>query len=734
MPWLAALALAVALALALLYAWRERRRTQRRHTSELHAAGERLRLALQGSHSEFWDFDLAHGTLRRLQAADGAAPVVEQTLQLDAWREKMIHPDDRTRVEAALQAHLDGRTAHLAAEHRQRDASGHWRWVRWSAQVVERDTDGRPLRLAGTLRDIEQQRQQRQQQRIAGQVIQGMAEAVVVTDPEFRFVSCNPAFTRIVGYAEAEIRGRSTALLNSHRHSPALYRHVREMVIHQGSWRGEMWQRCKDGTEFLSWMDITSVPGVQRRHSHHVFVMSDITERKRVEQELRYLANYDPLSGLPNRTLLLQHLEQAIAISRRTTRQLAVLFIDLDRFKQVNDALGHEIGDRMLQAAGARLRANVRPGDVVARLGGDEFCVVAEDIAGTSQATTLAATLVQSFTAALRLDTGQELLTSPSIGVALFPAHGDDATTLLKSADTAMYQAKSEGRNTWALYSAEMEERARRHANLTAALRRALPRGELSLVFQPQLDLRSWQVTGVEALLRWRSEAFGDVPPTRFVPLAEEAGLVGDIGEFVLEEACATLARWRRSAPLDALTMAINVSAAQLLSSRLNARLEDVLARHALPAGTLVLELTEGVVMTRTETSLRNLHALKETGVGIAIDDFGTGYSSLAYLKRLPVDALKIDRDFITDVPGGIGGEYAIASSIIGIGHSLAVAVIAEGVETFAQIVYLERQGCDQIQGHWLSPPLPAGECLEFIRNHSPASRPQFPFPRRVGR
>lgn len=718
------LALLLALAAFALY---RHRATLVRHRRELIDYDQRLRLALWGSGDRFWDYDVVQGRLSRIVAAHPNQREPDENLDFNDWSATAIHPDDLGRLRRRAQAHLHGDADRFESEHRVRSESGEWHWVRSRGQVVERDAGGQPVRMAGTTHDLAKERADLQQRRIAAWVIRSMAEAVVVTDLEFRFVTVNPAFTRMFGYSHAETRGRDAHLLDGDHHSASVYDDIRALAREHGTWRGELWQRRKDGEDFLCWLEINAVKDADNNLSHYVGVLSDITERKRAEQELRYLASYDPLSGLPNRTSMQQHLSAAIREAAVANLKVAVLFIDMDRFKQVNDAMGHSIGDRMLGAAGARLRGQLRASDMVARLGGDEFGVVLDNIGDAEAATKAARMLVHAFHRPLVLDSGQELLTSPSIGIALYPDHGKSAAELLKFADTAMYQAKSGGRNTWMLYTSAMEARARKQASLVTELRQALGNGELSVLYQPQLDIDDWRITGAEALLRWHSPLLGEVPPSTFIPLAEDAGLIADIGEFVISSACATLADWRQ-AGLGDLAMAVNISSAQLLSTRLYKHLTETLEQHRIPARRLVLELTEGLVMSRAEISLHNLGELKALGIALAVDDFGTGYSSLAYLKTLPVDTLKIDKSFVSDITHDPSDEV-ITRTIINIGHALGLRVVAEGVETVEQLAYLAEQDCDAIQGHWLSRAVSARNCLALMQRHDPEAKPDLTVP-----
>jgi diguanylate cyclase (GGDEF)-like protein/PAS domain S-box-containing protein len=571
--------------------------------------------------------------------------------------------------------------------------------------------------MCGTARNIMGTRAADREHRIAQEVIRSMTEALTVTDLEFRFVSVNPAFTRMTGWREHEVIGRVASILNCSQHPPEHYLAMREALERNGHWRGELWQRRKDNEEFLCWLELTEVRDASGARTHFVGVLNDITDRKRAEQELRYLANYDTLTGLPNRTLLSERLGHAIIRARRGNRKVAVLFLDLDRFKHVNDSMGHAAGDRMLKAAGSRLRHVVREGDTVARLGGDEFTVVLEDVAGNLEAEHIAQKVIAAFDQPLELDNGQEVVITPSIGISFYPDHGQVPTDLLKFADTAMYQAKERGRRTYMVYTEAMDAAARLRATTVAALRKALERNEFSLVYQPKLSLLDERVTGVEALLRWRSEDLGNVPPTSFIPIAEETGMIIEIGDWVVSQACAQLARWRDAGVRD-VTMSVNVSVLQLLRGELTQRLCDILAEHDIAPNQLELELTESMVMANAEQSITTLRQLKAVGVTLAIDDFGTGYSSLSYLKRLPIDTLKIDKEFVGDITTDPDDE-AITATVITMAHSLGLNVVAEGVESAEQVEYLREQGCDEIQGHWLSLALGPDQCLSFLRDRA---------------
>ncbi len=723
--WLLYALIGLLLALLVVRALHNRRLRERTHTDELRRREEHLKMALWGSGDDFWDLDVAAQTLRRLNAQTISEHPQGNQISVSHWRNSVIHPDDLVDVEQRMREHILGRTAHFESEHRIHTAEGVWTKVLARGKVVERDAVGHATRVAGTARDITQMDHAERERRIAGEVLNAMAEAVTVVDLDFRFVSVNNAFSTISGYAEEEVIGLSSALLDSSQHPPQFYEQMRAVLEQTGHWAGEMWQRRKDGEEFLCAIEVVEVGEPGGKRVYFVAVLSDITERKRAEQELRYLANFDTLTGLPNRALLSERLARAIVRARRQDTLVAVLFLDLDRFKEINDSLGHSAGDRILKAVAARLQGIAGPADTVSRLGGDEFTLVIEDLTSAEGAFEVARRLLAAFAQPLVIDDRSEISITPSVGISLYPAHGLAPTDLLKHADSAMYQAKANGRNTYLVYTEAMETESRRRANLTAALRRALDRNEFQLLYQPRLSLTRGRITGVEALLRWHSEELGEVMPAAFIPIAEETGMILRIGEWVMREACRTLAQWQANG-LTEISVAINVSVLQLLRGNLPQLLNEVLATTGAPANRLELELTESMVMANAAETRSMLNQIRQLGVSLAIDDFGTGYSSLVYLKQLPIDTLKIDKEFIDDLTRDPDDE-AITTTIINMAHSLGLNVIAEGVESQDQLDFLRKHGCDEIQGYWLSPPLGDAHCQAFIKSWQHTRREPTP-------
>ena len=712
----------LAVAAALLYwAWRTMRRRrddELRHHAELRERDERFRMALWGSGDEFWDLDMRTHMMHRIGADQTFGGSYEQTIGDEKWLSEMVHPEDVPLLIERRLAHIEGRADVFESEHRIRGPDGEWAWRLSRGKIVEWDLDGQPLRARGTARNVTLAHIAERQHRIAAEVLNSMNEAVCVTDLEHRFVSANQAFVRMSGYAENEVVGQSIDLLHGAR-QPEAYSQMREGYLNHGHWRGEIWQRRKNGEEFLCWLEVSAVRDHLGRRTHYVSVMTDITERKRNEQDLRYLANYDTLTGLPNRSLLIERLVASIDRANHTTARVAVLFLDLDHFKHVNDSMGHSSGDLVLRAVGERLRTCVGESDIVARLGGDEFTLLIEGLRDIADAEVVAKRVIRALSSPLDIEGARELVVTTSIGVSVFPDHARGPMSLLKFADTAMYQAKEQGRNTYAVYTEAMDIAARRWADTAAALRRAVENRELQVVYQPKLSLATGKISGVEALLRWHSPELGDIPPSHFIPLAEQTGLIVELGNHVIRTACAQLKAWR-DIGLGDICIAINVSVLQLLRGELAGRLRRALAEFDLDPSLLELELTETMLMARAEQAVNTLDELKAIGISLAIDDFGTGYSSLSYLKRLPIDTLKIDASFVRDISTD-PDDRAITATIIRMAQSLQLTVVAEGVETQEQFEYLRDQGCHQIQGHWLAHPLAADACTEMLLAGSPS-------------
>jgi diguanylate cyclase (GGDEF)-like protein/PAS domain S-box-containing protein len=565
------------------------------------------------------------------------------------------------------------------------------------------------------LRTVAQNRRARQRIELLAKVFEHSGEAIMLTDHEHHIIDINPAFTRQTGYTRADVAGRQPAeVLTSSRTTPAEVEAIATAVRTQGQWRGEIWDRDKSGHEFPKWLSITVLRDAAGQVTHHISSSIDVTEVKQAEARMQHLAHHDTLTQLPNRVLLLARLEQAMAEARRAGDELAMLFIDMDRFKNINDTLGHQVGDGLLVEVGQRLRALVRDSDIVARLGGDEFVLVLGGVGdrGTAAATSVARKLIDALGRPYMVQ-GHELHSTPSIGIGIFPAHGDDPDTLMKNADTAMYQAKGAGRNNFQFFTPAMNAARGERLALEVGLRSAIERQQLSLHYQPQVDVATGRIVALEALVRWHHPELGWIPPLKFIPIAEDTGLIERIGACVLEVALAQVARWRAAGHAQ-LRVAVNLSAHQLRGDSFASTVAQSLHRHGLPGQALELEVTESVAMRDPARTAELLRQLRAFGVALAIDDFGTGYSSLAYLKQLPLSCLKLDRSFVMDIEHD-ANDAAICTATIQMAHSLGLAVVAEGVETVTQLDFLRRLGCDTVQGYYISKPMPAAESTAYL-------------------
>ncbi len=561
--------------------------------------------------------------------------------------------------------------------------------------------------------DISRRKDAEKHLRQAALVIENTPDCVVIMDASGLIQSVNPAFLSRTGYTLEDVLGRSPKLLQSGHHPPSFYLTMWQKIVSNGQWQGEIWNRRKNGEIYPEWLSIKVLKDDDLRITNYVAIYSDITTHQEVQARLHHLAYYDPLTGLPNRQLFTDRLGLALAQAQREHNLLGLIFVDLDRFKTINDTLGHGMGDRLLQQVGARLRGAVRQSDTIARIGGDEFTVILPALAQPEDAAAVARKILETLEPPLRIDQ-QELFVTASLGISLYPADGDTAESLIGRADIAMYRAKESGRNSYQFYRPDMSERFKHRLALESDLRRAVKNEELYFVYQPQFDIRSGRLAGVEALARWRHPEIGDIAPATFIPIAEDIGLIGQIGRWGLKRACCEAREWvgRDDGPF---RVAVNLSAHQLQDSEL----PRFLARAALDAGirtdSIALELTESVLMDGSPTTESTLRELTDMGVEIAIDDFGTGYSSLSYITRFSIDKLKIDRSFMRQIPGN-PNDSAIATMIIAMAHASNMRVTAEGVENRAQLNFLLEQGCDEMQGNFVGIPVPPAEITRMLK------------------
>jgi len=539
--------------------------------------------------------------------------------------------------------------------------------------------------------------------------------AIIMLDSGGRISFWNPASEKIFGYKEEEVMGRDFHLLIVPRKHYEAFKKGFQKFSESGSGPVvgstiEITALKKDGTEFPVEVSVSAVRIKGRWNA--IGVVRDITERKRSEETIRRMAYHDHLTGLPNRLLLMDRIEQAIAAARRHGKKAALLYMDLDRFKDVNDTMGHHVGDELLKAVARRLTETIRGGDTVARDGGDEFTVLLQDINRTEDVSRVTEKIFRAFETPFMID-GREFFINVSIGVSIYPDDGEDEKTLLKNADIAMYQAKDAGRNNCKFFTPEMNERIVRRLDLEKRLKRAVEKEEFLPYYQPQIDLKTGEVTGVEVLLRWQDPERGLVPPGDFITLAEETGLTVPIGEWVMRKACEQSILWQKKG-LKAVNIATNFSMRQFREKDFFKAVVRVLEETGLDPGYLEIELTESILMDDVEHVIKTLHEFKSLGVRLAIDDFGTGYSSLEYLRKMPIDMLKIDRSFVRDITTN-ESDAAIAEMVVNIGHTLDIEVIAEGVETEEQLKLLKEMGCDRMQGFLVARPMPAGDVEAFL-------------------
>ncbi len=685
----------------------ERRLAQLELQHKQDMLNEAQRLGQLGS----WELDLVSGGLRwsdeiyRIFELDPAqfTPTYENFLNV-------IHLEDRDKVNRAYAQSLQDRQSYDVV-HRLLLADGRIKWVREHG-TSEFDASGKPLRSVGAVQDITEQKLAEDALRVAAATFE-THEAIMITDANANIIRVNHAFTEITGYSQEEVLGENPRILRSGREDKEFYAVMWQQLLAAGSWTGEIWDRRKSGQIYPKWLTITAVKNEQGQITEFIAIFSDITARKEAEEEIRNLAFYDALTRLPNRRLLLDRFRLALSLSARSRHYGAVMFLDMDKFKMLNDTLGHDYGDLMLIEVARRIQSCVRETDTVARLGGDEFVMLIEEVAvNAEEALQKVALIAEKIRVALavvpyRLK-GHEYHSSPSIGVSLYRGNEESVEVLLKHADLAMYQAKDTGRNAVRFFDPAMQHTVEMRAVLEADLRRALPNRELQLYYQIQINSED-RPLGAEALARWNHPKRGMVPPAQFIPIAEESSLILDIGNWVLDTACRQLAVWEKKEQMRGLELAVNVSAQQFGRRDFVGVIAAALRAHQIDPARLKLELTESVVLSDVADVVTKMHALKALGVKLSLDDFGTGYSSLSYLKQLPLDQIKIDQSFVRDIATD-PNDAVMVKTIIDMAQNFRLNVIAEGVENRVQLDFLRKNGCMAYQGYLFSKPVPIGE------------------------
>ena len=635
------------------------------------------------------------------QAARANLAIDTETPITDISLDQFITTSTQERIFAPPPIH-EGFTADLPIETSFKQADG--KQIRVEVWLSRTDYLGRPATHL-IFNDISLRITAEARLQQAAKVFEHTTEGVMVTDENARIIAVNPAFTEITGYTENEVLGRNPRFLQSGRHDKQFFTALWNGLKQQKTWQGEIWNRRKNGEIYPEWLNITTIQEDPNGKLQYVAVFSDITSIMQSQTQLEHLAHHDPLTDLPNRLLFEDRLEHAIANAKREKTHLAVLFLDLDRFKNINDSLGHAVGDALLVQVAHRLRNMLRENDTAARMGGDEFTILVENLVDPSY-TAVIATKIQNQLKRPFDIYGRKLHITASIGISLYPEDGRDVGNLTKNADAAMYQAKENGRNNYRFYTTELTQSAFDRLLMETELRTAIKDNQLLLYYQPQFSILSGKMTGTEALLRWKHPRMGVIPPAQFIPLAEDTGLIHEIGLWALEKVCRQTRIWSDKGLFDG-RMAINLSVRQIMMTDLILRFEEIIDKTGCPPKQLQLEVTEGLFMRQKEISIPVLEVFKQLGLSIAIDDFGTGFSSLSYLKQLPIDKLKIDRTFIKDIPEN-KDDVAITQAIIALGQNLGLDIIAEGVETEAQQNLLKIMGCQEVQGYLYGKPMSA--------------------------
>ncbi|SCA54888.1 putative Diguanylate cyclase [Candidatus Terasakiella magnetica] len=590
---------------------------------------------------------------------------------------------------------------------------GSTRYVIWSVTPL-RDMHNAVTGVIAQGQDVTQRRHAEGSLRLSSTVFENTAEGIMITDEKGNIIDVNTAFTDITGYSREDVMGQNPRIMKSGRHSQEFYEAMWGDLHNKGIWRGEIWDKRKSGEEYPKWVSISACKNDSGRLTHYVAVFSDITDKKEDEHKLEQLAHFDHLTGLPNRVLFQDRLQTALARSRRDKEHMAILFVDLDRFKQINDSLGHRVGDLLLVEVSKRLLYSIREIDTVARLSGDEFTVILTDIASVDAVELIASRIVQSLGAPYFFE-GHELFVSASVGISLYPMDGETTTDLLRNADVAMYHAKEKGRNNYQFFDVRMNEHAQSQLSMANKLRIALNRNVIHPHYQLKVDIRTGKPIGLEALARWNDENGKPVSPAKFIPIAEEHGLIARVGSSILQQVCVQIRMWQ-DMNFEFGSVAFNLSAQQFRDPNLLSDIREAIEDNKIDPKHLEVEVTENTMMDDVEDAIQILSNLKDMGLKISIDDFGTGYSSLSYLKRFPVDTLKIDRSFINELTLD-SDDAAIVSAIVSMAQKLGVSIVAEGVENIEQSQYLKEIGCYHVQGYLYAKPCAGGE-LPLVWEH----------------
>ncbi|WP_273828336.1 putative bifunctional diguanylate cyclase/phosphodiesterase [Pseudomonas sp. SBT1-2] len=673
----------------------------------------RLALALKASQLGLWDWNLQTDEVHHSHIKELFGLEPEFVRAMLSHLKPLLHPEDLPLLKRALVEHLKGRTEDYLVEYRVRHGDGHWVWIEDRGRAVERGPGGRVLRMVGTRRDISASKQQEEQRRLAAMVFEAASEGIVILDPDYVLLAVNQAFSRVTGYQIEDMLGRNVVDLPCSRDARRHYPVIHQALEQHGSWQGELVEARKNGELYPQWLQLNVVRDTRGNISHIVGFFADLSARRESEERMRYLTHYDELTGLANRSLFRERLREAHQRMRQGGRSLALVHINLDRFKLLNDSLGHDVADQLLQKMARRLVNALPEADTIARLSGDEFAVLFDAYGSLSSLTRVATRLSAKLRLPITVE-GHELVVSASMGISMLPDSAREIPALISQANIAMQHAKHLGGNNFQFYTASLQASTLERLQLENQLRKAVEERQLKVFYQPKLCLATGRLNAAEALVRWDHPDLGRVPPGDFIGLAEEIGLIGPIGEFVLRQACWQACEWQRQG-LPAIRVSVNLSVHQLRQGKLVSLVRSVLEETGLAPHFLELELTESHLLDSVEHIVSTFQQLRDLGVKLAIDDFGTGYSSLSYLKRIPVDYVKIDQAFIRGLSEG-GADAAITRAIIAMAHGLSLKVVAEGVEHPGQLAFLKEQKCDEVQGYLISRPVEAEGLAALLR------------------
>lgn len=688
---------------------------------ELQAAGQalskseaRLALALKASELGLWDWNLQTDEVHHTQLKELFGLEPGYVTAMLSHLTPRLHPQDLPALKRALVEHLKGRSEDYQVEYRVRHGDGHWVWIEDRGRAVERSATGRVLRMVGTRRNISAGKELEQQRQLAATVFEAASEGIVIFDPNYMLLAANQAFTRVTGFSIDDMLGRNVVDLPCSRDARRHYSVIRQALKEHGAWQGELVETRANGELYPQWLQLNVVRDSRGNVSHIVGFFADLSARRESEERMRYLTHYDELTGLANRSLFRERLQEAHQRVRQGARRsLALLHINLDRFKLLNDSLGHDIADQLLQKISRRLINALPEADTVARLSGDEFAVLFDAYGNLSSLARVATRLSTKLRVPLTVE-GHELVVSASIGISMLPDNAREISSLVSQANMAMQHAKHLGGNNFQFYTDNLQASTLERLQLENQLRKALEEQQLKVFYQPKLCLATGRLNAAEALVRWDHPVMGQVPPGNFIGLAEETGLIGPIGEFVLRQACWQACEWQRQG-LAPIRVSVNLSVHQLRQGKLVSLVRQVLEETGLAPQYLELELTESQLLDSVEHIIATFQQLRDLGIKLAIDDFGTGYSSLSYLKRIPVDYVKIDQAFIRGLEEG-AEDAAITRAIIAMAHGLSLKVVAEGVERQEQLQFLRAEQCDEVQGYLISRPVDALGLARLLR------------------